>query len=106
MTTARESLEMVNNDNIFTLIRNPRSSDSLDIAPHRFANISIFISGINNQDEEIKALENIRVLKFLYRGICRLILLAMRDISRDETLYINYNGDRAICEYPTANFVK
>ena len=49
--TARESLNMLNNDSIFTLIRNPRSSDSLDIAPGRFAHIAIFISGINNSQE-------------------------------------------------------
>lgn len=97
---------MVNNDNIFTLIRNPRSSDSLDIAPSKFANIAIFISGINNQNKDIKVLENVRVLKFIYRGICRLILVTMKDILENQTLYLNYNGDSAICEYPTASFVK
>ena len=50
LITARESLGMVSNDSIFTLVRNPRSSDSLDIAPSKFANIAIFISGVNNQD--------------------------------------------------------
>ena len=42
---------MINNESIFTLIRNPRSNDSLDIAPSKFANISIFISGINNNEK-------------------------------------------------------
>jgi hypothetical protein len=48
LITARESLNMITNENIFTLIRNPRSTESLDIAPSQFANIAIFISGINN----------------------------------------------------------
>jgi len=51
LITARESLNMINNESIFTLIRNPRSYDSLDIAPSRFANVAIFISGINNNDK-------------------------------------------------------
>jgi hypothetical protein len=48
LITARDSLNMLSNDSIFTLIRNPRSSDSLDIAPGKFAHLAIFISGINN----------------------------------------------------------
>ena len=51
LITARESLSMITNDSIFTMIRNPRSSDSLDIAPGRFAHMAIFISGINNSEE-------------------------------------------------------
>jgi hypothetical protein len=97
---------MVSNDNIFTLIRNPRSCDSLDIAPSRFANIAIFISGINNTQQDAENLENVRALKFAYKGICRLILIANRTIYPHETLYLNYNGDKAICEYPTSSFVK
>jgi hypothetical protein len=106
LITARESLGMISNDSIFTLIRNPRSSDSLDIAPSRFANIAIFISGVNNQDESAKKLENVFALKFLYRGISRVILITMRNISAHEILYLNYNGDNAMCEYPTHSFVK
>lgn len=92
---------MVNNENIFTLIRNPRSSESLDIAPSQFGNIAIFISGVNNSDKDAATLENVRAMKFSYRGISRLIFTALRDIQPKETLYLNYNGDRAIAEYPT-----
>jgi hypothetical protein len=105
LITARESLNMINNESIFTLIRNPRSVDSLDIAPSRFANIAIFISGINNADEEARQLENVRAMKFMYRGIARLILVTNREILPRETLYLNYNGDRAVSEYPTNTFV-
>ena len=52
LITARDSLNMVNNESIFTLIRNPRSYESLDIAPSKFANIAIFISGINNTEKD------------------------------------------------------
>ena len=96
---------MIHNDSIFTLIRNPRSSDSLDIAPGKFAHMAIFISGINNSEENAAFLENVKALKFSYKGISRLIFCALRDIRPNETLYLNYNGDKAICEYPTNSFV-
>ena len=105
LITSRDSLNMINNESIFTLIRNPRSTESLDIAPSKFANIAIFISGINNAEKDSFEMENVRAIKFMYRGIARLILCTMRVISPRETLYLNYNGDRAVSEYPTSSFV-
>jgi hypothetical protein len=71
---------MITNDNIFTLIRNPRSSESLDIGPNQFANIAIFISGVNNSEKDAASRENVRALKFSYRGVIRLIFTALKDI--------------------------
>ena len=87
---------MISNESIFTLIRNPRSWESLDIAPSKFANIAIFISGINNNDVNGEEMENVKAVKFMYKGIARLILCTLRDIAAKETLYLNYNGDRAV----------
>lgn len=86
----------MHNENIFTLLRNPRSVESLDIAPSQFANIAIFISGINNSEKDAKAKENVRAVKFSYKGVCRVLFVATRDIAPRETLFLNYNGDKAI----------
>ena len=58
--------------------------------------MAIFISGVNNSDKNAEGLVNVRALKFSYRGICRLIFTAMRNIRKNETLFLNYNGDSAI----------
>jgi hypothetical protein len=105
LITARESLNAIHNDSIFQLIRNPRSKLSLDIAPTRFSSAAIFISGINNSSKEAINIENVRAIKFVYWGIARLIFVTSRDIDQYETLYLNYNGDKAISEYPTSSFV-
>ncbi len=68
------------NDSVFGLIQNPRSSLSLDIVPHKFANISRFFSGINNQCKESRKRMNAQTIRFSYKGRVRILFYASKDI--------------------------
>jgi hypothetical protein len=51
---------------------------------------------VNNSEKDAKTKENVKAVKFCYRGVCRVLFVATRDIAPRETLFLNYNGDKAI----------
>jgi hypothetical protein len=91
------------NDSIFMLIKNSRSSLSLDIVPHHFGNIARFFSGINNQNREGKKLLNVEAMRFSYQGRIRIIFYAKKNIQAGDELFFDYNGS-PFQEYPTESF--
>ncbi|KAG9452679.1 hypothetical protein H6P81_005583 [Aristolochia fimbriata] len=90
-------------DSMMTLISAADPSNSLVICPDKRGNIARFISGINNHTPEGKKKQNLKCVRFNVDGESRVLLIAIRDISRGERLYYDYNGLEQ--EYPTQHFV-
>lgn len=57
--TARNALNYEENDSIFLLVRGARSSESLDIVPEKYGNISRFFSGINNKHKKTEGVSKL-----------------------------------------------
>lgn len=64
------------------LIKCHRSIESLDIVPEKYGNISRFFSGINNnlKRSSWSRLENIKSLRFSYKGRVHLLLYTIKPI--------------------------
>ncbi|PNY15727.1 histone-lysine N-methyltransferase ATXR5-like protein [Trifolium pratense] len=90
-------------DSIMTLLLAEESASSLVICADKRANISRFISGINNHNPEGKKKQNCKCVRYAVDGESRVFLVAIRDISEGEKLYYDYNGFEY--QYPTHNFV-
>jgi [histone H3]-lysine27 N-methyltransferase len=74
--------------------------------PQLYGNISRFFLGINNDYKRhygSAKLENVKCMRFSYKGRVRLLLYTSKPIQAGETLYFNYNGSNY--EYPTDHFV-
>ncbi|CAA7399812.1 unnamed protein product [Spirodela intermedia] len=89
-------------DSMMTLLSADNLSRSLVICPDKRGNIARFISGINNYTPGGKKKQNLKCVRFNVGGEGRVLLIAIRDISRGERLYYDYNGYEK--EYPTEHF--
>ncbi|KAK9103931.1 hypothetical protein Sjap_021185 [Stephania japonica] len=90
-------------DSMMTLLSAKTPSRSLVICPNKRGNIARFINGINNHTPEGKKKQNLKCVRYDVNGECRVLLIAIRDISKGERLYYDYNGHEH--EYPTHNFL-
>ncbi|RWR89385.1 histone-lysine N-methyltransferase ATXR6 [Cinnamomum micranthum f. kanehirae] len=90
-------------DSMMTLLSAKHPSHSLVICPDKRGNIARFINGINNHTPDGKKKQNLKCVRFNVNGECRVLLIAIRDISKGERLYYDYNGYEK--EYPTQHFV-
>ncbi|XP_073012288.1 histone-lysine N-methyltransferase ATXR6 [Typha latifolia] len=90
-------------DSMMTLLSAKDPSKSLVICPDKRSNIARFINGINNHTPDGKKKQNLKCVRFDVDGECRVLLIAIRDISKGERLYYDYNGSEQ--EYPTQHFV-
>ncbi|KAK9144047.1 hypothetical protein Syun_013447 [Stephania yunnanensis] len=90
-------------DSMMTLLSAKTPSQSLVICPDKCGNIARFINGINNHTPEGKKKQNLKCVRYDVNGECRVLLIAIRDISKGERLYYDYNGHEH--EYPTHNFL-
>ncbi|XP_058104852.1 histone-lysine N-methyltransferase ATXR6 [Magnolia sinica] len=95
--------EQDDGDSMMTLISAKHPSESLVICPDKRGNIARFISGINNHTAVGKKKQNLKCVRFNIGGESRVLLIAIRDISKGERLYYDYNGYEQ--EYPTQHFV-
>ena len=95
--------EQNRNDSVFRLVVGNESKSSLDVCPINYSNISRFISGINNSLKYHRSLENVRSVRFAYKGRIRIVIIAKREIAAGEILYLDYNGGLEY-EYPTHHF--
>ena len=84
------------------LIITPRSETSLIICPYNNSNIARFISGINNSTKNCQNLANVISIKVSINSSVHILLIASKDIEKDEILYYDYNGDAKM--YNTKNF--
>ncbi|RZC07643.1 putative Histone-lysine N-methyltransferase ATXR5 isoform B [Glycine soja] len=90
-------------DSMMTLLLGAESSQSLVICADKRGNIARFISGINNHTQEGRKKQNCKCVRYNVNGECRVFLVAIRDISKGERLYYDYNGHEY--QYPTHHFV-
>ncbi|XP_010934477.1 histone-lysine N-methyltransferase ATXR6 [Elaeis guineensis] len=90
-------------DSMMTLLSAKDPSKSLVICPDERSNIARFINGINNHTPDGKKKQNLKCVRYNVDGECRVLLIAIRDISKGERLYYDYNGYEQ--EYPTQHFV-
>ncbi|XP_008775399.2 histone-lysine N-methyltransferase ATXR6 [Phoenix dactylifera] len=90
-------------DSMMTLLSAKDQSKSLVICPDKRSNIARFINGINNHMPDGRKKQNLKCVRFNVDGECRVLLIAIRDISKGERLYYDYNGYEQ--EYPTQHFV-
>ena len=91
-----------NVDSNMDLIITPRSETSLIICPYNNSNIARFISGINNSTKNCQNLANVISRKVSINSSVHILLIASKDIEKDEILYYDYNGDAKM--YNTKNF--
>ena len=63
---------------MFSLIINHYAESSLDIAPAKFGNLALFVSGLAPEKKEHK---NVKALNFSYEGRSRIILYSCRAIN-------------------------
>lgn len=78
---SRDALNHEENDSIFMLVKTNRSAQSLDVVPEQYGNISRFFSGINNScRRKWSKLENIKALRFSYRGKVHILLYTKKEI--------------------------
>ena len=92
----------IENDSNMDLIITPQSETSLIICPYKNSNIARFISGINNLIN-FENMVNVFSAKVAINGIVHILLIALKDIKKDDILYYNYNADTN--KYPTNIFV-
>ncbi|GLJ55843.1 hypothetical protein SUGI_1199130 [Cryptomeria japonica] len=90
-------------DSMMTLLYTKDQSETLVICPDKRSNIARFINGINNYTPEGRKKQNLKCVRFNVDGEARVLLIAIRDISKGERLYYDYNGYEQ--EYPTHHFV-
>ncbi|XP_019149806.1 PREDICTED: probable Histone-lysine N-methyltransferase ATXR5 [Ipomoea nil] len=90
-------------DSMMTLLLATDPSKSLVICPDKRGNIARFINGINNHTLGGRKKQNLKCVRYNVNGECRVLLVAIRDISKGERLYYDYNGYEH--EYPTHHFV-
>ncbi|MQM16414.1 hypothetical protein Taro_049370 [Colocasia esculenta] len=98
-----EKREHDDGDSMMTLLSANDPSKSLVICPDKRGNIARFINGINNHTPGGRKKQNLKCVRFDVDGECRVLLIAIRDISKGERLYYDYNGYEQ--EYPTEHFV-
>ena len=84
------------------LIWTPQSETSLVICPHKNSNIARFIYGVNNS-VNFKNQVNTFSTKVSINGVVHILLIAGKNIKKNEILYYNYNS--VANNYPTKNFV-
>ena len=99
----QEKLENKNVDSNIDLIITPRAETSLIICPYNHSNIARFISGINNSDPNYKKLVNVFSSRVSINSSVHILLIASRNIKKNEILYYDYNGEAN--NYNTKNFV-
>eukprot|EP00249_Psilotum_nudum_P009468 c21955_g1_i3 orf=342-1568(-) len=90
-------------DSLMALLITDDPSKELVICPDKRGNIARFISGINNHTLEGRKKQNLRCVRFDINGQVRVLLVAIRDISKGERLHYDYNAFQK--EYPTHHFV-
>eukprot|EP01018_Ginkgo_biloba_P012475 Gb_02491 [translate_table: standard] len=90
-------------DSMMTLLLPQDPSKTLVICPDKRSNIARFINGINNHTIEGRKKQNLKCVRYDVDGEARALLVAIRDISKGERLYYDYNGYEQ--EYPTEHFV-
>jgi hypothetical protein len=83
-----------NNDSIFILLKNMRSSLSLDIVPNQFGNIGRFFLGINNTDKTAAKRINVATVRFVLDGKVRIAFYTKSNIQAGDLLYFDYNGSK------------
>ena len=62
------------------LLKTSRSATSIDVGSDRYGNVARFFSGINNYDANSKKLQNVGTIRFLYKGLIRIIFYSKRNI--------------------------
>ncbi|EYU30406.1 hypothetical protein MIMGU_mgv1a021218mg, partial [Erythranthe guttata] len=90
-------------DSMMTLLSSADPSKSLVACADRLGNISRFISGITNHTTKGGKILNIKCVRYNVDKECVMLLVATRDIAKDERLYYDYNGCEY--EYPSHYFV-
>ncbi|KAK9082471.1 hypothetical protein Syun_031395 [Stephania yunnanensis] len=73
-------------DSMMTLLSAKTPSQSLVICPDKCGNIARFINGINNHTPEGKKKQNLKCVRYDVNGECRVLLIAIRDISKGMTI--------------------
>ena len=81
-----------NVDSNMDLIITPISETSLIICPYNHSNIARLISGINNSVPKFEKLTNVFSTRVSINGSVHVLLIASKDIKKDEILYFDYNG--------------
>ena len=97
-------LRGIKNDSIMDLTYTPQSETSLIICPYKHSNIARFISGINNFTKFKKQI-NVFSAKVSINGVLHILLIAKKDIEKNEILYYDYNAGAKRNNYPTKNFI-
>ncbi|CAL4994852.1 unnamed protein product [Urochloa decumbens] len=87
---------------MMTLLLTADPSQSLVICQDKRANISRFISGINNHTPEGRKRQNVKCVRYDIDGESHVLLVTCRDIASGEKLYCDYNGKEDA--YPTHHF--
>ena len=82
----------------------PQSETSLIICPYKHSNIARFISGINNFTDFKKQI-NVFSAKVSINGVLHILLIAKKDIEKNEIFYYDYNAGAKRNNYPTKNFI-
>lgn len=102
--TYRDSLKIHDNDSIFKLLQTGSSRTSLDIVPHKYANVSKYFLGINNDFHDNYKKVNVQALIFSYKGRNRVIFYTIKDVEKGDLLFIDYNSGIGN-HYPTESFL-
>ena len=97
--TYRE-LVFSSNDSIMTLLKTPRSETTLVILPEKHGNISKFISGVNNHNQELKysvlykirKKQNVASMRVEVDNKVRVVIYTLKCIKKGELLYYDYNA--------------
>ena len=89
------------NNSIIDLTVTPNSETSLIICPYKYSNIARFLSGVNNTTD-FEDQVNFFSTKISINGVVRILLVAKKDIKKNDILYYNYNGDTN--NFPTEDF--
>ena len=78
------------NNSIIDLTVTPNSETSLIICPYKYSNIARFLSGINNTTD-FEDQVNVFPTKISINGFIPILVVAKKDIKKNDILYYNYN---------------
>ena len=93
---------MGENDSKMDLWVGRHSDQKLVIRPQKWTNIARFINGVKGKHSD----RNVTSLKVCYQGIPVILLIALRDIEKGESLCYDYNAGEIQAKYDTSCFVE
>jgi hypothetical protein len=113
VTTIDKSGE-TSSDCLMVLLDTGNIKTSLVIDPSHSGNIARFLNGVNNSSQHSLRKINVRTLRFVLDGRCRVAMFTSRNVKAGERLYYDYNAGmkgRALEDwvkygfYDTSNFI-